>query len=66
MPKVKTLSRLRYIGRSFIPDIPARDLSIDDIAERAERLGITPEELHTQLVAGGLYEIDQSAESGPS
>ncbi len=42
--------KLKYIGNSFIPDIPARDLSDEEV----ERLGGA-----AALIATGLYAEDK-------
>lgn len=59
MPKQpKPLTGLRYIGRgAFLPDIPARDLSVEEIADRATILRLVPEALQDYLLTSGLYEV---------
>ncbi len=47
-------TRLLYIGGGFLPNVPARDLTDDDFAERAElwkELEIT----EAVLIKSGLY-----------
>lgn len=60
----KPLPTLRYIGPGYLSDIPARDLSPDDLEALAtqpfvkRRFG-TAKELADLLVTSSLYELNQ-------
>jgi hypothetical protein len=47
---------MKYIGNDrFIPGIPARDLTDDDLTQLAAKRGKTPTQLRKELTDSGLY-----------
>lgn len=54
---------LTYIGAgAALFDIPARDISEDELIELAERLGLSAAALQENLLTSGLYEHSQAGE----
>jgi hypothetical protein len=76
MPDTKPASRpvslpsLRYVGPGYLNDIPARDLSSDDLESLSakpyvkRRLAASAKGLADLLVSTGLYELNKPSTDG--